>query len=99
MDKIMEVNSWERLKKKYNKIHTLRAFESDLQEKSMQNLIENKNLLLYDEKITAKRLGISYGTLKLLRRNKKISHVRIGYRVFYTLKNIEDFVSKNEIQV
>jgi hypothetical protein len=95
----MEVYNWERLRKKYNKINTLKLFESNLQEKSMQNLIENRNLLLYDEKITAKRLGISYGTLKLLRRDRKISHVRIGYRVFYTLKNIENFITKNEVQV
>lgn len=65
----------------------------------MENLIQNKNSLLYNEKITAKRLGLGYSTLKLLRRSGKISHVKIGRRVFYRLTDIENFISKSAVAI
>lgn len=63
----------------------------------MENLTQNKGSVLYNEKITAKRLGLGYSTLRLLRQQGKISHVRIGRRVFYRLTDIENFISKSSI--
>ncbi len=69
-----------------------------LETKIMDTLTKNKDSLLYNEKITAKRLGIGYSTLKVLRRDKRINHVRIGRRVFYRLFEIEAFISRNAVE-
>jgi predicted DNA-binding transcriptional regulator AlpA len=61
------------------------------------NVTEIKNTIVLNEKQTAKRLGIGYSTLKLIRRKKGISHVKIGSRVGYTLKNIEQFIERNAV--
>jgi hypothetical protein len=60
---------------------------------------KTKDSLLFDEPTTAKRLGIGYSTLKLLRKGEKISHVRIGRRVFYRLADVENFIVKREVAV
>ncbi len=94
----MEIKNWEKIKKKYKKINLLKQFENDLEQTMMNNLLENRNTILYDEKTTAKRLSIGYSTLKLLRRNGEISFVRIGKnRVRYTLRNIEQFIEKSAV--
>jgi excisionase family DNA binding protein len=65
----------------------------------MENVIQNKNAVLYNEKITAKRLGLGYSTLRLLRQQGKISHVRVGRRVFYRLTDIENFIARSAVAV
>jgi excisionase family DNA binding protein len=65
----------------------------------MENIIQNKNAVLYNEKITAKRLGLGYSTLRLLRQQGKISHVRVGRRVFYRLTDIENFIARSAVAV
>jgi hypothetical protein len=65
----------------------------------MENLVQNKSSLLYNERITAKRLGLGYSTLKVLRQQGKISHVRIGRRVFYRMTDIENFITRNSVTV
>jgi hypothetical protein len=95
----MDFKAWGKLKKKYKRKNAFRDFELYFEEKYMEKLIENKSSLLYSEKITAKRLGIGYSTLKLLRRAKKISHVRVGRRVFYRLTDIENFISKSAVAI
>lgn len=65
----------------------------------MENLMQNKSSLLYNERITAKRLGLGYSTLKVLRQQGKISHVRIGRRVFYRLTDIENFITRSSVTV
>ena len=65
----------------------------------MENVIQNKNAVLYNEKITAKRLGLGYSTLRLLRQQGKISHVRVGRRIFYRLTDIENFINRSAVAV
>ncbi len=62
------------------------------------NVTEIKNTIVLNEKQAAKRLGIGYSTLKLIRRKKGISHVKIGSRIGYTLKNIEAFIARNSVE-
>jgi hypothetical protein len=59
----------------------------------------NKDSLLYDEPMSAKRLGIGHSTLKLLRQGGKISHVRIGRRVFYRISQIEAFIASRQVTI
>ncbi len=94
----MEIKNWQKIKNKYRKINLLKQFENDLEQTMINNLLENKNTILFDEKTTAKRLSIGYSTLKLIRRNGGINFVRIGKnRVRYTLKNIEQFIEKSAV--
>ncbi len=65
----------------------------------MNSVKENKDSLLFDEPMTSKRLGIEYSTLKLLRKGGLISDVRIGQRIFYRLSDIENFISRREVEV
>jgi hypothetical protein len=60
---------------------------------------ENKDSLLFDEPMSAKRLGIGHSTLKLLRQGGKISHVRIGRRVFYRISQIEAFIASRQVTI
>ncbi len=64
----------------------------------MDTLKENKDSLLFDEGVTAKRLGIGHSTLKLLRQGGKITFVRIGRRILYRLSDIENFIARNGVQ-
>jgi hypothetical protein len=68
-------------------------------EKLKANVGTTKDSLLFDEPTTAKRLGIGYSTLKLLRQGGKISHIRIGKRVFYRLIDVEKFIAGREVVV
>lgn len=95
----MKRNIWERLRRKYKKIDALKEFGRYMEKVKMDIITENKNSMLYDEQTTAKRLSVGHSTLKLLRRNGQISHVRIGRRVFYRLKDIENFITKSAINV
>jgi hypothetical protein len=77
----------------------LLELERNLEMVKMNTIKENNNSLLFDEPMTAKRLGIGHSTLKLLRQGGKISHVRIGRRVFYRLSDVEAFIAKNGVKV
>ena len=87
------------VKEKMDNVQALTEIERNLEIVKADIARENKNSLLFDEPITAKRLGIGHSTLKLLRREGKISHVRIGRRVFYRLADIEAFVTKRVITI
>lgn len=63
-----------------------------------KNTESYRNTIILNEKETAKRLSVGYSTLKRYRAEKKISHIRFGHRVGYTLKNITDFIEKNAVE-
>jgi excisionase family DNA binding protein len=79
-------------------IQALLEIERNLEKIKMEALKENKDSLLFDEPVTAKRLGIGYSTLKLLRQGGKITFVKIGRRILYRLSDIEKFISKNGVE-
>jgi hypothetical protein len=62
------------------------------------NVTEIENTIVLNERQAAKRLSIGYSSLKKLRLERKISHIRIGSRVGYTLKNIEAFIARNSVE-
>jgi excisionase family DNA binding protein len=80
-------------------IQALLEIERNLEKIKMETLKENKDSLLFDEPMAAKRLGIGYSTLKLLRQNGKITFVRIGRRKLYRVSDLEKFISKNAVAV
>ncbi len=80
-------------------IQALLEIERNLEKIKMEVLKENKDSLLFDEPVTAKRLGIGYSTLKLLRQNGKITFVKIGRRILYRLSDIEKFISEHGVTV
>jgi DNA-binding transcriptional ArsR family regulator len=80
-------------------IQALFELERNLEVLKMNSVKENKDSLLFDEPMTSKRLGIEYSTLKLLRKGGLISDVRIGRRIFYRLSDIENFISRREVEV
>jgi excisionase family DNA binding protein len=79
-------------------IQALMELERNLEVVKMNTLKENNDSLLFDEPMTAKRLGIGYSTLKLLRQGGKISYVRVGRRVFYRLSDVEKFIAKRAVE-
>jgi hypothetical protein len=62
------------------------------------NVTEIGNTIVLNERQAAKRLSIGYSTLKKMRLERKISHIRIGSRVGYKLKNLTDFIEKNSVE-
>ncbi len=79
-------------------IQALLEIERNLEKIKMEVLKENKDSLLFDEPVTAKRLGIGYSTLKLIRQSGKITFVKIGRRILYRLSDIENFIARNGVQ-
>ncbi len=79
-------------------IQALMELERNLEVVKMNTLKENNDSLLFDEPMTAKRLGIGYSTLKLLRQGGKISYVRVGRRVFYRLSDVKKFIAKRAVE-
>ncbi len=80
-------------------MQALLELERNLEVIKMNSVRENKDSLLLDEPMTAKRLGIGHSTLKLLRQGGKISHVRIGRRVFYRISQIEAFIASRQVTI
>jgi excisionase family DNA binding protein len=62
------------------------------------NLTEINKTIVLNEKQAAKRLGIGHSTLRKMRYEKRISFVKIGSRIGYTLKNIEAFIARNSVE-
>jgi excisionase family DNA binding protein len=59
---------------------------------------QNQNTIILTEKQAAKRLSIGYSSLRKMRYEKRISFVKIGSRIGYTLKNIEAFIARNSVE-
>ncbi len=78
-------------------IQALLEIERNLEVIKVETLRENKDSLLFDEPVMAKRLGIGYSTLKLIRQGGKITFVKIGRRILYRLSDIEKFISEHGI--
>jgi hypothetical protein len=68
----------------------------------MKNVEKNKEIeipMLLDEKSTAKLLNISYGKLrKNIRPQNKISYMRIGTSIKYTLSDIESYLLRCRVE-
>jgi hypothetical protein len=80
-------------------IQALSELERNLEIVKANAVKENKDSLLFDEPMTAKRLGIGHSTLKLIRQSGKISCVKIGRRILYRLSDIEAFIARRQITV
>ena len=52
--------------------------------------------MTYSRKEAAKKLGVSVVTIDRLLANRNIAHFRVGKRVLFTDKHIEDYISDNE---
>lgn len=53
--------------------------------------------LTYTEAETADKLRLSRPTLIKIRQQGKIAYLRIGSKIFYTQKNIDEFLEASEV--
>ncbi len=60
-------------------------------------IMETTNENRFDRKQAADYLGVSLVTLDRAISNKKISFFRIGRRIVFDLRHLEEFLTKNEV--
>jgi excisionase family DNA binding protein len=84
--------------KGYEKREALRNLGLLMEKITMEQIEKAENFKLLGEKQAAKVLQISYSKIKSLRKEGKISFVRIGYSVKYKISQLQKFVELGIIE-
>jgi excisionase family DNA binding protein len=84
--------------KGYEKREALRNLGFLIEKKIMEQIETAENFKLVSEQQAARILQMSYSKIKYLRKQGKISFVRIGYSVRYKISQLQKFVELGIIE-